>query len=157
MKAMAARADKAGDATPSEPALDYEIIEQLFFAYRDFTAIPMSSWKSAASAGPSPRPALCRSRTRHDGGRSPGYAQHHQAEPGAGVEAVDRRQYIHQVAGPEDRRQRSSTPRWEGKALARALAEPQSRRIAEALARSGPGARETVIRFLNAMRNSEHG
>ncbi|MNL82216.1 hypothetical protein D3C87_2095450 [compost metagenome] len=42
----------------------------------------------------------------------------------------------------------------EGKALARALAEPQSRRIADALARTGPGARETVKRFLAGMKNA---
>ena len=47
---------------------------------------------------------------------------------------LDERGYIHQVTGPQDRRQRKLYTTKEGKTLARALAEPQSRRIAEAMA-----------------------
>jgi len=56
--------------------------------------------------------------------------------------------YIHQVAGPEDRRQRKLYPTQAGRNLALALAEPQSRRIEKAFGDASAGEREGVKRFL---------
>jgi DNA-binding MarR family transcriptional regulator len=58
---------------------------------------------------------------------------------------------IVQEAGPTDRRERRLHATPKGQALARRLAELQSARIARALAAAGPEARETVRRFLFAM------
>ena len=56
-----------------------------------------------------------------------------------------------QRPGPQDRRQRRLYTTETGAALARRLAEPQSRRIAAALQGLRPEDRETVARFLFAM------
>ncbi len=50
--------------------------------------------------------------------------------------------HIVQLPGPQDRRQRELYPTAKGRALALALAAPQSRRIAEALRGAGGGERD---------------
>lgn len=135
-----------------DQGIDFEIIELLFFAYRDFISDPDAIL------------------TRSGFGRA-----HHRVvhfvnrEPGLTVAAlldtlnitkqslarvlkqlVDSG-YITQVAGPEDRRQRKLYPTEQGRELALALARPQSRRIAEALANLDAGGRKTVVAFLNGM------
>ncbi|OLP59493.1 MarR family transcriptional regulator [Xaviernesmea oryzae] len=142
---------------PTEPEpLDYEIIEQLFFAYRDFTGDPDVILEKRGFG-------RAHHRVLHFVDREPGMTVADlldtlnitkQSLARVLKQLIDGH-YIQQVAGPEDRRQRKLYTTREGKTLARALAAPQSRRIAEALARAGPGARETVIRFLTAMRNHD--
>jgi DNA-binding MarR family transcriptional regulator len=61
--------------------------------------------------------------------------------------------YIHQVAGPEDRRQRKLYPTKAGRDLALALAEPQSRRIEKAFGNASDNERESVKRFLKGMQD----
>jgi DNA-binding MarR family transcriptional regulator len=63
--------------------------------------------------------------------------------------------HIVQVQGPRDRRQRELYPTAKGRALALALARPQSRRIRAALEDSGATERATIERFLEAMVNPE--
>jgi DNA-binding MarR family transcriptional regulator len=60
-----------------------------------------------------------------------------------------------QVQGPRDRRQRELYPTAKGRALALALARPQSRRIRRALEETGSAERETIEHFLKAMVNPE--
>src|SRR5690606_37179363 len=63
--------------------------------------------------------------------------------------------HIVQVQGPRDRRQRELYPTAKGRSLALALAAPQSRRIAAALAEAAPGDRAVIERFLLGMVNPE--
>ncbi|MDI6834774.1 MAG: MarR family winged helix-turn-helix transcriptional regulator, partial [Rhizobiaceae bacterium] len=59
--------------------------------------------------------------------------------------------YIRQIAGPADRRQRRLYPTLAGRELALALSQPQSLRISRALEGFTPEMRETVKRFLEGM------
>ena len=141
---------------PQGAAVDFELIELLFFAYRDFVGEPD------------------RLLERHGFGRA-----HHRVvhfvnrEPGMTVadlldtlkitkqslarvlkELIDSG-YIQQVAGPEDRRQRKLYPTKAGRELALALAEPQSRRIARAFDDMNAGDRRAVVKFLAGMQNAK--
>jgi DNA-binding MarR family transcriptional regulator len=145
----------ATKAAPESPdSVDYEIIELLFFAYRDFTSDPDVILEKRGFG-------RAHHRVLHFVDREPGMTVADlldtlkitkQSLARVLKQLIDSG-YIHQIAGPEDRRQRKLYTTKEGKALAKALAEPQSRRIAEAIAESGPGAREIVTRFLASMKN----
>ena len=63
--------------------------------------------------------------------------------------------HIVQVQGPRDRRQRELYPTAKGRALALALARPQSRRIHGALDGASTEDRAAIERFLKAMVNPE--
>ena len=135
-----------------DTGIDFDIIELLFFAYRDFTSDP-----DAVLAGLGFGRA--HHRVVHFVNRQPGMTVADLLDTlkitkqslarvlkqliGAG--------YVHQVTGPEDRRQRRLYPTRRGRELALALAAPQSRRIARALAGGGPGARAAVEAFLRGM------
>lgn len=150
------------DTAPADPdnpdAVDFEIIELLFFAYRDFTSDPDVILEKRGFG-------RAHHRVLHFVDREPGMTVAtlldtlritKQSLARVLKQLIDSG-YIHQVTGPQDRRQRKLYTTKEGKTLARALAEPQSRRIAEAMARSGPGARDLVKRFLAGMKNAEDG
>ncbi|WP_425493403.1 MarR family winged helix-turn-helix transcriptional regulator [Hoeflea prorocentri] len=59
--------------------------------------------------------------------------------------------YIHQVEGPNDRRQRRLYPTHKGRELALELARPQSRRITEALRGINPEGQKLIRQFLKGM------
>jgi DNA-binding MarR family transcriptional regulator len=136
-------------------AVDFEIIELLFFAYRDFTSDPDVILEKRGFG-------RAHHRVLHFVDREPGMTVADLLETlritkqslARVLKQLIDSGYIHQVAGPEDRRQRKLYTTKEGKTLARALAEPQSRRIAEAMEKTGPGARELVKRFLAGMKNA---
>lgn len=141
--------------TDAGEAVDFEIIELLFFAYRDFTSDPDVILEKRGFG-------RAHHRVLHFVDREPGMTVADlldtlritkQSLARVLKQLIDSG-YIHQVAGPEDRRQRKLYTTKEGKTLARALAEPQSRRIAEAMEKTGPGARELVKRFLAGMKNA---
>lgn len=131
----------------------HEIIELMFFAYRDFTADPDDIL------------------TTLDFGRAHHRVLHFvQRKPGLTVAAlldvlritkqslgrvlkqlVDE-DYIEQREMPQDRRQRHLHLTAKGEALIDRLREPQSRRIKDALARSGITA-DQAARFLAAMQS----
>jgi len=143
------------DAAADDDTIDFEIIELLFFAYRDFTSYPDAILEKSGFG-------RAHHRVVHFVDREPGMTVADlldtlkitkQSLARVLKQLIDSG-YIRQETGPEDRRQRMLYTTEEGKALARALAEPQSRRIADALARTGPGARETVKRFLAGMKNA---
>jgi DNA-binding MarR family transcriptional regulator len=136
--------------------VDFEIIELFFFAYRDFTSDPDVILEKRGFG-------RAHHRVLHFVDREPGMTVADlldtlritkQSLARVLKQLIDSG-YIHQVAGPEDRRQRKLYTTKEGKTLARALAEPQSRRIAEAMEKTGPGARELVKRFLAGMKNAD--
>jgi len=153
-------ATRTGSGSPaaSSPGVpvDFELIELLFFAYRDFVGEPD------------------RLLERHGFGRA-----HHRVlhfinrHQGLNVaELLDileitkqslarvlkdliQAGFVLQKAGQEDRRQRLLYLTGPGKQLADALATMQNERMKRALAQAGPQQRETVVRFLSALIDSE--
>lgn len=133
--------------------LDYELIELFFFAYRDFTSDPDVILEKRGFG-------RAHHRVLHFVDREPGMTVADLLETlkitkqslARVLKQLIDGGYIHQVAGPEDRRQRMLYTTREGKALAKALAEPQSKRIADALTKVGPGGRDVIRRFLASMR-----
>jgi DNA-binding MarR family transcriptional regulator len=130
----------------------YDLIELLFFAYRDF--IGDADERLAGLAFGRAHHRVLHFVNRHPGMRvadlldilkitkqSLGRVLRDLVEDG----------YVIQKTGPADRRQRllSLTPK--GEALARDLALLQTRRFARALHECGPGARDAARRFLTAM------
>ena len=147
--------DMASATADNTDAVDFEIIELFFFAYRDFTSDPDVILEKRGFG-------RAHHRVLHFVDREPGMTVADLLETlritkqslARVLKQLIDSGYIHQVAGPEDRRQRKLYTTKEGKTLARALAEPQSRRIAEAMEKTGPGARELVKRFLAGMKNA---
>ncbi len=140
------------------PSTDFELIELLFFAYRDFVGEPD------------------RLLERHGFGRA-----HHRVlhfvnrHQGLNVaELLDileitkqslarvlkdllRDGLVQQKAGAEDRRQRLLFLTPHGKELADALARMQAERIARALAAAGAQNRPIIARFLTELIDKERG
>jgi DNA-binding MarR family transcriptional regulator len=136
----------------AEAGLPYDLIETLFFAYRDFVGDPD------------------RILTRYNFGRA-----HHRVlhfvnrNPGLTIaELLDILQitkqslnrvlkelleqgYVESRAGETDRRQRLLFPTAKGQELALALARPQAERIARATGRTSASDREAAFRYLAAM------
>ena len=135
-----------------DTGIDFDLIELLFFAYRDFTSDP-DAMLAGLGFG------RAHHRVVHFVNRQPGMTVADLLDTlkitkqslarvlkqliGAG--------YVHQVTGPQDRRQRRLYPTRRGRELALSLAAPQSRRIARALAGSGPDSRAAVEAFLRGM------
>ncbi|WP_299860409.1 MarR family transcriptional regulator [uncultured Hoeflea sp.] len=144
-------------ATPQadDDGIDFEIIELLFFAYRDFISDPDAILDTSGFG-------RAHHRVVHFVNREPGLTVADlldtlkitkQSLARVLKQLIDSG-YVTQVAGPEDRRQRRLYPTARGRELALALARPQSRRIAKALGKLDAGGRETVKAFLAGMINS---
>src|SRR5213080_5063691 len=140
----------------SEPVWD--IIELLFFAYRDFVGDP-DEVLAKFSFG------RAHHRVLHFVNRNPGMKV---------AELLDIRKitkqslgrvlkqliddgYVVQKEGVNDRRPRLLYVTAKGESLAMKLAGLQTGRIARALSEMGPNAHDTARRFLTAVLNSEHG
>jgi DNA-binding MarR family transcriptional regulator len=143
-------------ALTSEDGLNFPIIELLFFAYRDFTSDPDQILGQYGFG-------RAHHRVVHFVNRRPGLTVAElldvlkitkQSLSRVLKQLIDM-DYIVQVQGPRDRRQRELYPTAKGRALALALAVPQSRRIANAFADTSPEDQEVVSRFLLAMVNPE--
>lgn len=128
-----------------------ELIELLFFAYRDFISDPDTILGEIGFG-------RAHHRVMHFVDRKPGLTVAElldllkitkQSLARVLKQLVDAG-YVEQKPGPEDRRQRELYLTGKGQALIRDLREPQSRRIMAALERSGC-AEEDVARFLLAM------
>ena len=144
------------DAMTGDGRIDFEIIEGLFFAYRDFISDPDAILEKSGFG-------RAHHRVVHFVNREPGMTVADlldtlkitkQSLARVLKQLIDSG-YIQQVAGPEDRRQRKLYPTRAGRDLALALAEPQSRRIARAFEEMDAGDRRTVIRFLTGMQNAK--
>jgi DNA-binding MarR family transcriptional regulator len=143
-------------ALGKEANIDFGIIELLFFAYRDFTSDPDNILSEYAFG-------RAHHRVVHFVNRRPGLTVAElldvlkitkQSLARVLKQLIDTG-HIVQVQGLRDRRQRELYPTKKGRALALALAAPQSRRIRDALAEGAPGERAVVERFLKAMVNPE--
>jgi DNA-binding MarR family transcriptional regulator len=130
----------------------YDLIELLFFAYRDFIG---DADERLAGLGF----GRAHHRVLHFVNRHPGMRVADLLEIlkitkqslGRVLRDLVEQGYVIQRAGPADRRQRLLFLTPKGETLARDLAILQTRRFARALHEYGPGAREAARKFLAAM------
>ncbi|WP_421926227.1 MarR family winged helix-turn-helix transcriptional regulator [Neoaquamicrobium sediminum] len=148
--------DPIKSALTGDDGIDFTIIELFFFAYRDFTSDPDQILGEYAFG-------RAHHRVLHFVNRRPGLTVAElldvlritkQSLARVLKQLIDTG-HIVQVQGPRDRRQRELYPTAKGRGLALALAAPQSRRIAAALAEAAPGDRAAIERFLLSMVNPE--
>ena len=139
-----------------DKAIDFETIERLFFAYRDFVSDPDAILEKLGYG-------RAHHRVLHFVNRRPGMTVADllgilritkQSLARVLKELIDTG-YIRQMAGPADRRQRRLYPTLAGRELALALSEPQSRRIASAMADFSTQEKDAVRRFLEGMTGSQ--
>jgi DNA-binding MarR family transcriptional regulator len=138
----------------SEPTWD--IIELLFFAYRDFVTEPDSVLGKLGFG-------RAHHRVLHFVNRNPGIKvadllsilKITKQSLGRVLKQLIDEGYILQKEGAEDRRQRLLYVSPKGEALALKLADLQTRRVTRALGALGPGAHEAARRFLIAMLDAE--
>ncbi len=135
-----------------DKAIDFETIESLFFAYRDFVSDPDAILAKLGYG-------RAHHRVVHFVSRRPGMTVADllgilqitkQSLARVLKELIDSG-YIRQMAGPADRRQRRLYPTLAGRELSLALSEPQSRRIAHAMQGMSIEERDAVRRFLQGM------
>jgi DNA-binding MarR family transcriptional regulator len=137
-------------ADPAQPIWD--VIELLFFAYRDFVSDPddaLARFKFGRA----------HHRVLHFVNRNPGMTvadlldilKITKQSLGRVLKQLIDQGYVVQKEGESDRRQRLLFATPKGEALALKLAGLQTERIARALAELGPGAHEAARRFLIAM------
>ena len=132
--------------------VDLELIELLFFAYRDFTSDPDAILAEYGFG-------RAHHRVLHFVNRMPGLTVAELLDVlkitkqslARVLKQLIETGHVVQVPGPRDRRQRELYPTPKGRDLAMALAVPQSRRIHEALQEAGEGARMSATAFLKAM------
>ena len=148
-----ASADRA--TRGSEPIWD--IIELLFFAYRDFIGDPDEVLAKF-------RFGRAHHRVLHFVNRNPGMKVAElldilkltKQSLGRVLKQLIDQGYVVQKEGANDRRQRLLYVTAKGEALAMKLAGLQTARIVRALSDLGPNAHEAACRFLAAMINPEH-
>jgi DNA-binding MarR family transcriptional regulator len=147
--------------SPSDAAADqgqpiWDVIELLFFAYRDFVSDPddaLARFKFGRA----------HHRVLHFVNRNPGMTVADLLEIlkitkqslGRVLKQLVDQGYVVQKEGESDRRQRLLFATAKGEALALKLAGLQTERIARALAELGPGAHDAARRFLIAMIDAE--
>jgi DNA-binding MarR family transcriptional regulator len=152
---LAIAVSSADRALRAEPV--WNLIELLFFAYRDFTG---DADEVLAKLGF----GRAHHRVLHFVNRNPGMKVAElldilkitKQSLGRVLKLLVQQGYVLQKEGANDRRQRLLYVTPKGEALAVRLAGLQTRRITRALAELGPNAHESARRFLAAMLNSEH-
>jgi DNA-binding MarR family transcriptional regulator len=130
----------------------YELIELLFFAYRDFVGDPDRILEQYGFG-------RAHHRVLHFVNRNPGLTiaalldilKITKQSLNRVLKELLEQGYVEQRAGSNDRRQRLLYPTVQGKALALELAHLQTMRIARALDEAGPSASDAARRFLEAM------
>ncbi|MFO1147279.1 MAG: MarR family transcriptional regulator [Alsobacter sp.] len=130
----------------------YDLIELLFFAYRDFVGDPDRILERYGFG-------RAHHRVLHFVNRNPGLTiaalldilKITKQSLNRVLKELLEQGYVEQRAGQSDRRQRLLFPTPAGQKLALELATLQTRRIARALDESGAGAGEGARRFLEAM------
>lgn len=133
-----------------------DLIELLFFAYRDFVGDPDDILAPLGFG-------RAHHRVLHFVNRHPGMRvtdlldilRITKQSLGRVLRELVDEGFVESRAGAEDRRQRLLFPTEKGEALAREFVAIQSRRIRRALQECGPGTREDARRFLMAMIDPE--
>jgi DNA-binding MarR family transcriptional regulator len=134
----------------------WDVIELLFFAYRDFVGDPDHVLERLGFG-------RAHHRVLHFVNRNPGMKvadlldilKITKQSLGRVLKQLIDQGYVVQKAGPNDRRQRLLYVTQKGEALSLKLAGLQTERIAGALADLNPAAQEAARRFLAAMINAE--
>jgi DNA-binding MarR family transcriptional regulator len=142
-------------ASPNEPIWD--VIELLFFAYRDFVSEPDDALARFGFG-------RAHHRVLHFVNRNPGMKVAElldilkitKQSLGRVLKQLVDEGYVVQKAGANDRRQRLLFVTAKGEALAMKLAGLQTARVAAALAELGPNAHEAARRFLTAMIDADN-
>ncbi len=145
---------RPADAPAPEPIWD--VIELLFFAYRDFVGDPDEVLARFGFG-------RAHHRVLHFVNRNPGMKvadlldllRITKQSLGRVLKQLVDQGYVVQKEGAHDRRQRLLHVTDKGRALALQLASLQTSRIAAALGELGPGAHETARRFLAGMIDAE--
>ncbi|MEZ5785085.1 MAG: MarR family transcriptional regulator [Xanthobacteraceae bacterium] len=146
---------KSGKPTPAQEPV-WDIIELIFFAYRDFVGDP-DSVLAALGFG------RAHHRVLHFVNRNPGLKVAElldilkitKQSLGRVLKQLIDQGYIEQREGEKDRRQRLLFVTPKGEALALQLADLQTQRIMRAFGELGPDAHAAARRFLTAMLNPE--
>jgi DNA-binding MarR family transcriptional regulator len=144
---------------PDVPAADepaWDLIELLFFAYRDFVGDPDDVLAELGFG-------RAHHRVLHFVYRNPGLKvadlldilKITKQSLGRVLKQLIDEAYVQQKEGAQDRRQRLLYATAKGETLALKLAGLQTARIARALDELGPGSREAARRFLLSMINPE--
>ena len=139
-----------------EALIDFETIELLFFAYRDFVSDPDAILAKIGMG-------RAHHRVVYFVSRHPGLMvtdlldilQITKQSLARVLKQLIEMGYIRQMAGAKDRRQRRLYPTLAGRELALALSEPQSRRITHAMKALASDERDAVVRFLREMRGRD--
>src|ERR1700678_2911670 len=144
-------------AEPGDPAAEarephWDLIELLFFAYRDFVGDPDQVLERLGFG-------RAHHRVLHFVNRNPGMKVAELLDVlkitkqslGRVLKQLIDEGYIVQKAGADDRRQRLLFVSLDGEALAMKLAGLQTERISRVLDELGPGSRESARRFLAGM------
>ena len=146
----------AAPATPADEPL-WDLIELLFFAYRDFVGDPDEALKVFGFG-------RAHHRVLHFVNRNPGMKVAElldllkitKQSLGRVLKQLVDEGYVEQRAGANDRRQRLLFVTRKGEALAMQLAGQQTARISRALSELGSDAHEGARRFLVAMINAKN-
>jgi DNA-binding MarR family transcriptional regulator len=136
-------------ATAADEEPDLAMIELFFFGYRDFVGEPDRVLESYGFG-------RAHHRVLHFVNRNPGLTiaalldilQITKQSLARVLKDLIDGGFVEQTAGEDDRRQRLLRLTGKGAELANALAQRQGKRIADALAKAGPGARDCVAKFL---------
>jgi DNA-binding MarR family transcriptional regulator len=151
------RPARAADAADGGDEPIWDIIELLFFAYRDFVGDPDDVLAKFGFG-------RAHHRVLHFVNRNPGMKvaalldilKITKQSLGRVLKQLIDQGYIEQREGERDRRQRLLFVTPKGADLALRLAHLQTTRIARALGEVGPGAHEAARKFLTAMIDSEN-
>ena len=146
------RPARSADVAAKTDEPSWDIIELLFFAYRDFVGDPDHVLEKFGFG-------RAHHRVLHFINRNPGIKvadllvilKITKQSLGRVLKQLVDEGYVVQREGANDRRQRLLFVTPKGEALALKLAGLQTTRIARAMAEVGPGAHETARRFLAAM------
>ena len=156
MSAATKRAETPDGSAAGAPEPIWDIIELLFFAYRDFVSDPDEALAKFNFG-------RAHHRVLHFINRNPGMKvadlldilKITKQSLGRVLKQLVDQGYVVQKEGENDRRQRLLYVTQRGEALAMKLAGLQTARIARALETLGPGAHESARRFLTAMLDSD--
>lgn len=144
------------DGAAGGPRSHVELIELLFFAYRDFVGDPDAVLETYGFG-------RAHHRVLHFVDRNPGIRvtdlldilKITKQSLGRVLKQLVDSGFIEQRTGPRDRRQRLLFATRKGRELAARLTEPQTRRIEAAIRDLGPEGEAIVARFLSDMINAE--
>jgi len=150
------RPSSGADRAPRAGEPSWDVIELLFFAYRDFIGDPDDVLAKFGFG-------RAHHRVLHFVNRNPGMKVAElldilkitKQSLGRVLKQLIDQGYVEQKEGASDRRQRLLYATQKGAELALRLAQLQTTRIGQALAELGPGAHEAARKFLTAMIDAE--